>query len=733
MKTLKITLFAIALILSLKSNAAHLVGGEITYTCVGNNVYQIELIVYRDCNSSGAQLDNSASIGIFNATSGVLINNIQVNKGPTQSLPSNTGNPCLLAPPNICTEYAKYIALVTLPTSSQGYSIAYQRCCRNATITNINNPDDWGMTISARIPPNDSGCNNSPQWNTTPPIVLCSQENLNILVTANDPDNDSLHYRLCKVLHGGGKSNQQGSLNSPSPNPPGPPPYIVIPYSLPNTIANPIPGTPPLSINGQTGILSGNISVTGQYVVVICVEEWRNGVLLNTIRRDYQFNVTSCSISIWADIISEVDDPTQLCIGTTVPFFENSFNATFFHWDFGDPNSTSDTSNLSNPIYTFTDTGVYTVTLIANPGWPCADTDQVDFHIYPPINASFQINGGICTDEQEFVFTPNGNWYSDKIIEWTFGDSQTDANIFQFTGESPPPITFTKEGSYPVTLFIKSKACEETYVDTVKVYDRPKIITDFNGIIGCDPFTFKFDAQATGSTTLSYMWDFGDGDTSHLATPTHKYNSPGLYDVKLIIWTMDGCIDTIYGNYIGAILVNPRPNLPFSVSPLKVNIYKPEIAVQASGIDLDEIFYFDMGDSTIYSQQDFFLHKYQDTGNFIIKRIAVNQFGCWDTLGQLIRVNPVLNIWTPKAFTPNGDGKNETFRPVVTGFNNYRLSIVDRWGNIVFESTNAYEEWNGKINNSGIECPQDIYTWRLFILDFANSPKQEHGMVLLYR
>jgi gliding motility-associated-like protein len=90
-------------------------------------------------------------------------------------------------------------------------------------------------------------------------------------------------------------------------------------------------------------------------------------------------------------------------------------------------------------------------------------------------------------------------------------------------------------------------------------------------------------------------------------------------------------------------------------------------------------------------------------------------------------------IYVPNAFTPNGDGKNETFRPVVTGFNNYRLSIVDRWGNIVFESTNAYEEWNGKINNSGIECPQDIYTWRLFILDFANSPKQEHGTVLLYR
>ncbi|CAI8381965.1 MAG: Uncharacterised protein [Owenweeksia sp. TMED14] len=733
MKAIQHIVLIILCLVNIKASGAHLVGGEITYMCLGNNVYQIELTVYRDCNSSGAQLDGNASIGVFNGTSGALIQNIQVNKGATQSLPSNTGNPCLLAPPNVCTEYAKYITIVTLPTSSQGYTISYQRCCRNATISNINNPDDWGMTITARIPPNDFSCNNSPQWNTKPPIVICSQEDLNVPVNCSDPDGDSLFYFLCNVFHGGGKSNQQGSLNSPQPSPPGSPPYVIIPYSAPNTSSNPIPGNPPLSLNGQTGVLSGKVSVTGQYVMVFCVEEWRNGILLNTIRRDYQFNVTSCQASIWADIISEVDDPTQLCIGATVPFSENSFNATFFHWDFGDPNSTSDTSNLSNPTYTFTDTGVYTVTLIANPGWPCADTDQVDFHIYPPINANFQVSGGVCTDEQAFIFNPIGNWYPDKTIKWKFGDFISDANVFQFNGEFPPPITFAKAGKYPVTLYVKSKACEETYIDTVRVYDRPKINNDFTGIVGCEPFTYEFDANATSSTSLSYIWDFGDGDTSHARTPLHTYKSPGLYDIKLIIWTNDGCIDTLFGNYLDAILVNPRPILPFTVSPLKVNIYKPELAVKSSGIDPDEIFYFDMGDSTIYNQQDFFLHKYRDTGNFIINRIAVNQYGCWDTLGIMIRVDPVMNIWTPKAFTPDNDGKNETFRPVVTGFLKYDLSILDRWGNIVFKSINPYEEWNGKIHNSGKKCPQDIYTWRLFVLDFANSPIEKHGTLLLYR
>jgi gliding motility-associated-like protein len=140
-----------------------------------------------------------------------------------------------------------------------------------------------------------------------------------------------------------------------------------------------------------------------------------------------------------------------------------------------------------------------------------------------------------------------------------------------------------------------------------------------------------------------------------------------------------------------------------------------------------------MGDSTIYTQQDFFLHKYKDTGFFKIMRIAVNEFDCWDTLSQIVRVDPVMNIWSPNTFTPDGDNINDTFRPVVTGFNSYKLAILDRWGKIVFESNDPYEEWNGQIQNLGPQCPQGVYSWRLFILDFANSAIEKHGTILLYR
>ena len=215
--------------------------------------------------------------------------------------------------------------------------------------------------------------------------------------------------------------------------------------------------------------------------------------------------------------------------------------------------------------------------------------------------------------------------------------------------------------------------------------------------------------------------------------PSHTYTQAGLYDVKLWMWTDEGCIDTIFVSYPEAVLVNPRPSSTFTVTPPVTSIYTPIVTVDAGGFLFNEQYFFDMGDSTLYTQTDFFAHQYSDTGNFEVQRIAVNQYGCWDTLGVWVRINPVLNIWAPTAFTPNGDGKNEFFRPFVTGFTTYHLVIANRWGQVVYQSDDALEEWNGLLQNKGPECPQDVYSWHLFIVDFGDSPVEYTGTVLLYR
>jgi len=138
-------------------SAAHLVGGEISYRCVGSNtngnVYQIKLTVYRDCNSSGAPFDNFAPITIYGgAAQNVAVQNLSVARGQITSIPAVVANPCLQTPPNVCTEKAIYQATVTLQPSTHGYTIVYQRCCRNNTITNVGNSGNWGSTYHITIP-----------------------------------------------------------------------------------------------------------------------------------------------------------------------------------------------------------------------------------------------------------------------------------------------------------------------------------------------------------------------------------------------------------------------------------------------------------------------------------------------------------------------------------------------------------------------------------------------------
>ena len=113
---------------SLTSNASHIVGGEIYYDYMGNNVYRFYISVYRDCNSTGAQFDNPLSLSIYN--NGALVQNVNVGFPGSVPVPVVFNNPCVSPPNNICTENALYTVDVNLPPAVGGYTVTYQRCCR---------------------------------------------------------------------------------------------------------------------------------------------------------------------------------------------------------------------------------------------------------------------------------------------------------------------------------------------------------------------------------------------------------------------------------------------------------------------------------------------------------------------------------------------------------------------------------------------------------------------------
>ncbi|MCO6499623.1 MAG: gliding motility-associated C-terminal domain-containing protein [Vicingus serpentipes] len=351
--------------LTISLKATHIVGGEVNYTCLGGDLYEISLKVYRDCASGTAGYDNPAAISVFDAN-GNIVTTLYVNFAGATKLPPtiNQTDPCVKIPTGVCVEVADYKTTVNLPSIPGGYTITYQRCCRNNSISNLVNPGNVGSTYTAKIPENPT-CNSNPQFREFPPIFVCAGFDIQFDHSATDVDGDSLYYSLCSPL--------TSTSNPPNPNPPAAPPYTDVPFQAPYSVNDPLGGVP-LSINPQTGALTGRADYVGQFVVGVCVSEYRNGVLISSLNRDFQFNVLNCEREVVASAIGF----TTNCNNHTVQFFNNSLGGVSYLWNFGDLTTLADTNNTNNAVvtYTYPDTGTYIVTLIAFSGVDpaCNDT-----------------------------------------------------------------------------------------------------------------------------------------------------------------------------------------------------------------------------------------------------------------------------------------------------------------------------------------------------------------------
>lgn len=725
MRKLAILLFV--LVSSLNANAAHLVGGEITYECLGNDRYRIRLRIYRDCNSQGAQFDQFAAVTIFDSN-GNIEQNLDVPHGAIRQLPATINNPCLQSPPNVCTEYTDYSVTVTLPPQAGGYTITHQRCCRNNTIDNIPNPGDWGNTYTVTIPANDN-CNSTPTFNTEPPIVMCLNDPLVIDSSVSEPDGDSVYYELCTPLHGGGTDQPPTGSDCPTcpaPDPAVAPPYQNVPFLFPRTPANPIPSNPQVTINPNTGQITGTPTQLGQFVFAICVQEFRNGVLLSTVRRDYQFNVTNCQSNVRSGI--ELQDSLYICAGTTVSFEEDALNAVKYFWDFGDPNSTSDTSVAQNPVYTYSDTGTFVVTLIVNKGYPCADTATTIYQVNYPVSFNFSQGGSFCLDDGDFQISATGNFSSQTTFNWTF---PPEANIQTHNTANPPPLEFTDPGTYYFELTVTDFGCTTTIGDSISIGLRPTFNATIPDQFQCEPYSLNLRHSATSVEDVTYEWDFGDGNTSSSPDPQYVYRNPGTYYGYLLMYTTDGCIDSARYEY--TVTIYPSPRFVVDIDPEKTDIFSPQVRVFVTGIDPDEEFVVRMGDGATYNNRANVFHKYSDTGTYIITVGAVNNFGCVTEIEIPFRVAPIPLIYTPSAFTPNGDGMNDRFRSFSSGYKQYRFEIFDRWGNMVFQSFDAQEWWDGTDMNTGNDVAVGTYVWVVKFLSTEGEYIEKKGSVTLMR
>lgn len=701
--------FLIYFLVALSSalQAAHIVGGEINYNCVGNNQYEMVLTVFRDCNSAGANFDAPANITIFNSNGGVYMVR-QVFFSTRARIPNIPPNNCTQLPNTVCTERAVYRDTVYLPPTAGGYTLSYQRCCRNASISNVPNSDDWGSTYTTSIPGNDNSCNSSPSFTKLPPTVLCLNVPVKINLGATDADGDSLRYFLCSPFHGGGKQAGTG-FNSPKPDTALPPTYTKVPFRPGFSTASPIPSQPPVTLNSNNGQLTIRPSQVGQYVFAICVSEVRNGRVLSTIRRDFQFNVSGSCQGTTAFI--EQQPPTDRCNGTGITFSQKSINASSYLWDFGDPNNAGDTSRMPNPTYQYSDTGRFTVTLIANPRSSCPDTTERLFEVYDSLLVDFDFQEDACFDSHVLNFTASGNFSPNANFTWNFAGQTNQGRTT--TVRNPSNIRYNQPGSYIITLTVNDFACQGTASDTLVITERPKLDHVVPTVQGCQPVEVSFTDQSTG-IRLRHMWDFGDGFRSRKPSPTHVYDSVGTFTVRHTIWSTFGCLDTIQETFTNRIEVWPVPEVTTEVSPQVAEFDNATFTVKNSytgDVNFSETFLpngqrLKNLDSTTFTLEN-------DTGKFQVVTITRNEYGCADTSFIPIRVKQPLLLKIPNAFTPNHDGLNDEFSYALSGVRSHRLLIYNRWGELVFSSSDVSKKWDGIDKKSGKPVPSGVYTYRL--------------------
>lgn len=709
---------------------AHLVGGELTYRCLGNNDYEVKLTIYRDCASSGAPFDDPAILTIYDGAKN-FINNYYLPYENRGQLPVTAPNNCTSLPSFVCTEKGIYRDTVNLPPSATGYSMSYQRCCRNATISNIPASGTWGNTYTADIPPNDTACNSSPSFNSDPPVALCRGLPVNLDLSVSESDGDSIRYSLCSALHGGGNSAPQGP-NSPRPDTAQAPPYQQVPFSNGYSATNPINSSPSFAIDPQSGILSGRPTLAGQFVFAICVREFRNGQLVSTIRRDFQFNVTNACTGPAAVIAGQDVDSSSLCTGKTVTFRENSLNSSSLFWDFGDPNNPNDTSSQASPTYTYSDTGTYRVMLVADPGGNCSDTAYADYRVYDSVSVSFQLPEVVCYDSHQLDLNAQGNFSPNADLDWNFGGA-TSAG-FSAEGTSLSDLRFDQPGRYIITLRAEDFRCSSTFRDTIKVAPRPQLKHSVPQREACVPATVHFRDSSQSPATIQHYWEFGDGTTSRQASPSHTYRSSGTFSIYHRIISPTGCGDTVEETFSNQIQVYESPRSDLQIQPRVSDIHEPIFELRApDSLSANEqtITIFPNGREVRNLKRERF--EAPDTGYFYFLHISQNNEGCSDTLRDSVYVEQPIHIFMPDAFTPNGDGTNDKYKYVVTGVAQFELRILNRWGEIVYIGDDTQEAWDGRDLN-GQKVPQGSYSYVL-IADIPREGRVEKrtGSILVIR
>lgn len=493
---------------------------------------------------------------------------------------------------------------------------------------------------------------------------------------------------------------------------------------------------------GEAAEFTDNSSVTGS---VIAAWGWDFGGQGNAVSQDASFtfiNAGTYAVTlgvVTADMCTDTHTGTVTVYPAPVPAFTAApvcvGNPTSFQnqstvsqgvivangWDLGDGAGTS--ANASH-TYTYTSAGTYPVTLGVTTSFGCTAllTQNVTVNPRPVINASH--TDILCAGQANGTATVSGSGATAPYSYlWNNAQQSTTATI-QNLGPGP----------YTVTVTDALGCVSDTTV--IVLQPLPINVQMSTGSDTCGLGNGALQAVMLGGTApFEFVWS-SIRDSASIYTenvPPSGWNTglfPGEYSVT--VTDAGGCTAE------GAATVGqiPRPVAAFSTRSKPEEMKDPSVSFFNESLAATS-YEWHFGNGEV-SMQQHPVHDYDSSGTYLVMLIAYNDplYGCADTTYRYVEVEPLFTFYIPNAFTPDGDGTNDTWGPSGANYEyeSYNLKVYDRWGKLVWQTDNPDRQWNGTNQYSLEPCNQGTYIYQFVVKKFNTfEPKKFSGSITLYR
>ncbi len=415
-----------------------------------------------------------------------------------------------------------------------------------------------------------------------------------------------------------------------------------------------------------------------------------------------------------------------VCVGDTISFTAQPFNGgglPSYQWQVNGTNTGITTSSFSSSTLNSGDSVSVVLTSTATCAFPAnASSSPVEVIIKPYSAPAINISvtpDTVCIGATATFNSVIANGGTNPSYQWVVNGSITGNNSSAF---SLSPVLSNTVVTAMMTSNERCLLPNFAISNQIVVNTYPSLnVTSSGSTTTCPKDPVSLFAQATGGngTGYSYVWSNNAGNDSIVTV------NP-LVTTNYFVTATDAC-----GSFpvTDSVLVNVLngPTALFSYNPDDPTSLFPKVSFRDHSTDaISWLWNFGDGDSSVSENPD---HVYPAPGIYDVTLVVMNTIGCRDTLLFKIVVKEDVSFFVPNSFSPNGDGKNDTFTPLGTNLGDYELLIYDRWGNEIFNG-GPLNPWTGK-ENGNIAAPDGVYLYKISLKDTRFQQQLVIGRVTL--